>query len=123
MDDPSKWVEETDTWDTDKHYEERKRQGFSKADWINFDSYIAWVIAGAVEKMRDEGHTMFYYPGEPQENWEALTRGEYEVMIKGFGQWAENRLDFMDREQEEQISRDLEDALEIFKSRFQSLWD
>lgn len=127
--DPSKWVETSDGWDTDKHYEERKVQGFSKADWINFDTYIAWVIANAVQKMKDEGHTMFSYPGEPVENWEHLTRGEYDVMIKGFGRWAEGDEALLELSPEEyrdasaQMVSDLEDALEIFKNRFKSLWD
>ena len=130
MKDPSKWVETSDGWDTETHYRERQEQGFSKADWINFDTYIAWVIAQAVQKMKDEGHTMFSYPDEPAENWEHLTRGEYDVMIKGFGQWAEHdKLDLMEISTEEylELSRqhvnDLEDALEIFKKRFKSLWD
>lgn len=123
MNDPSKWVEESDTWNTEQHYEERKTQGVSRADWINFDVYLAWVIHNGIQRFRDEGVSMFSFPGEPEENWEALTNGEYEVMIKGFGQWAKG--DFLDlgTEQANQVVRDLEDALEIFKSRFMQLWD
>lgn len=121
MDDPSKWVETAEGWDTDKHYEERKANGFSKADWINFDTYIAWVIHSAVIKMRDEGHTMFSFPGEPEANWEALTRGEYQVMIDGFGDYA--AMDELNDPDYKDIYRRLDEALEIFKKRFKSLWD
>ena len=129
MEDPSKWVEDSD-WSTEKHYEERKVQGFSKADWINFDTYIAWVIASAVEKMKAEGHTMFRFPGEPGDTWEARTHEEYDVMIKGFSQWANHdTLDWLDMSREEyrrtsqRYEADLDAALEIFKKRFKSLWD
>jgi len=102
------------------HKKERTERGFSEEDWWNFDTYIAWVIAGAVEKMKADGNTMFAYPGEPEENWSALTHGEYEIMAKGFSQWADadNYLGDADS-----LYRDLEDALEIFKNRFKSLWD
>lgn len=131
MIDPSAWTDEADGWEgMETVRRERGEQGFSFADWINFDTYIAWVIHNAVVKMKSEGHTMFSYPGEPEENWEHLTRGEYEVMIKGFGQWADqDKLDSMEITTEErlklyrQYENDLEDALEIFKMRFKSLWD
>lgn len=131
MFDPSAWTDKAEGWGgMETVRRERGEQGFSKADWINFDTYIAWVISNAVQKMKDEGHTIFSYPDEPEENWEHLTRGEYDVMIKGFGQWAEHdKLDLMEISTEEylELSRqhvnDLEDALEIFKKRFRSLWD
>lgn len=122
MKDPSAWTDDADGWEgMETVRRERGEQGFSKADWINFDTYIAWVIAGAVQKMKDEGHTLFNYPGEPSANWEALTNAEYDIMIKGFGRWAEGWWETTDNEI--QAMRELEEALEIFKNRFMSLWD
>lgn len=129
MEDPSKWVEKEDRWDTNEHYDQRKIRGFSDADWINFDTYIAWVIASAVEKMKSDGHTMFSFPDQPDSEWERLTHEEYDVMIKGFGQWAEGEESIIDLEMDEfrnihaQRIRDLDNALDIFKKRFKSLWD
>ena len=122
MEDPSLWVETTDAWSTEKHYQERQERGFSTADWINFDMYIAWVIAGAVEKKKADGHTMFSFPGEPSETWESRTHEEYDVMIKGFGQWANSDLIY-DEDDLRRYAEDLEAALDIFKKRFKSLWD
>lgn len=122
-DDPSKWVEETERWDTDKHYEERKVNGFSTADWINFDTYIAWVIAEAVRKMKSDGHTMFSYIGQPEDTWEALTHEEYDVMIHGFSQYVEHRDSSGNTTDYKKIYDDLDKALEVFKVRFKSLWD
>lgn len=122
MKDPSKWVETARGWDADKHYEERKVNGFSKADWINFDTYIAWVIASAVQKMKDEGHTMFCFPDEPESEWERLTNEAYDTMIKGFGNWAQDKLDYTADEGKQMVA-DLNEALDIFKRHFQSLWD
>jgi hypothetical protein len=123
-DDPSRWVEGkyADSWNAYDVCIERAENGLSKADWINFDTYIAWVIANAVKRFRDEGNTAFYYPNEPEENWEALTHGEYEVMIEGFGGWA-SKSDLETHEEEASAVAKLEDALEIFKNRFKSLWD
>lgn len=124
MDDPSKWVEKADGWDTARHYAERQRNGFSKADWINFDTYIAWVISSAVQKMKDDGHTCFYYPDEPSDKWEGLTKAEYDVMILGFGDYAKYRDDTdLDSSRVKEIEDNLEAALEVFKKRFKSLWD
>lgn len=119
--DPSKWVENSDSgWDADEHYVERKNNGFSTADWINFDTYIAWVIASAVEKMKSDGHTMFSYIDSPEDTWLKRTHEEYDVMIKGFGNWATGEVP---EESVTQQYADLNAALEIFKKRFKSLWD
>lgn len=122
MNDPSKWVEEESRWDTDEHYQQRSQNGFSYADWINFDHYIAWVIASAVQKMKDEGHTMFIFPGEPEDKWEELTKAEYQTMIDGFGEYLEKR-DQIGAEGWTDLKRKLDAALEIFSKRFTSLWD
>lgn len=123
MNDPSKWVEKESRWDTDEHYRQRSQNGFSFADWINFDSYIAWVIANAVQKMKDEGNTSFVYDGEPPENWEELTKAEYQVMIDGFGGYVKMRDEIMDSEEWAKVKRNLDDALALFSKRFTSLWD
>jgi hypothetical protein len=119
--DPSLWVEKESRWETEEHYEERKKQGFSTADWINFDTYIAWVIACAVEKMKSDGHTMFTFEGVPESEWLRLTHEEYDVMIKGFGNWSKEGhgldIDY------KTLVEDLDAALDIFKKRFRSLWD
>lgn len=122
-DDPSKWVEDADGYSVEETLAGRGEVGFGFADWINFDTYIAWVIANAVKKMKADGHTEFYYPDEPEENWGALTHAEYDVMIKGFEAWADTEWVFGTKEEREEVLRNLEDALEIFKNRFQLLWD
>lgn len=129
--DPSAWTDEAKGWGgMEAVRRERGEQGFSKADWINFDTYIAWVIHNAVVKMKSDGHTMFSYPGEPEDTWEARTNEEYDVMIKGFGQWAKHdELGTMEISPDEymklyrQYVSDLDAALDIFKKRFKSLWD
>lgn len=129
--DPSAWVDEADGWaGMDEVRRQRGEQGFSKADWINFDTYIAWVIHNAVVKMKVDGNTAFYYSDAHEDEWEALTHAEYDVMIKGFGQWVNHGdLDLMDIPTEEykkrfrQYEDDLDAALTIFKKRFKSLWD
>jgi hypothetical protein len=118
--DPSAWTDAAAGWDgTETVRRERGERGFAYADWINFDSYIAWVIAGAVEKMKADGHTMFSYPGVPDDEWEDRTNEEYDIMIKGFGNWAEFKFDADERT----LYEDLQAALEVFKRRFVSLWD
>lgn len=122
--DPTLWVEDAEGWDAEQHYAERRENGFSKADWINFDTYIAWVIASAVQRMKDEGHTAFNFPNEEADKWEELTNAEYDVMIKGFGQWADAEKDWEhDRAESRRVISDLDAALDIFKKRFKSLWD
>lgn len=120
MNDPSAWTDEADGWSgMERVRRERGEQGFSFADWINFDTYIAWVLVNAVEKMKSEGNTSFYYPDEPEEKWEELTYAEYDTMIKGFGDWAQ----FGHGEEPEGLHENLDKALDIFKKRFRSLWD
>lgn len=122
--DPSAWTDEADGWGgMEAVRRERGEQGFSKADWINFDTYIAWVIHNAVVKMKSDGHTMFMFEGEPDSEWERLTNEEYDVMIKGFGTWAEGKFELNGREAQERAVADLDAALDIFKKRFKSLWD
>jgi Holliday junction resolvase RusA-like endonuclease len=122
MTDPSAWTDEAEGWPGGMETVRRERgeQGFSYADWINFDTYIAWVIANAVEKMKTDGHTMFSYPDEPEDQWAALTQRDYDTMVKGFRQWADygHGLAFPGT-----LDDDLDAALEIFKKRFRSLWD
>lgn len=124
MRDPSAWTDDASGWGgMETVRRERGEQGFSKADWINFDTYIAWVIHNAVVKMKSDGHTMFMFDGEPEDKWEDLTNAEYDIMIKGFGQWAEPGKWEFDNEQSKEAVADLDAALEIFKKRFKSLWD
>lgn len=106
----------------EEHFAERGKRGFSTEDWWNFDTYIAWVIANAVQKMKDDGNTMFSYPDEPDTKWEELTNAEYDIMIKGFGTWASGSWNMFDEEADQAVE-DLKAALEIFSNRFMSLWD
>lgn len=115
--DPTTWVSEKDS---DQHMADRAKHGHSFHDWINFDTYIAWVIANGVVRMKNEGHTMFSYDDTTDaEEWNRRTQEEYDVMIKGFGRWAkQDSLDFG-----EETCADLDAALKIFVKRFRSLWD
>lgn len=123
MKDPSAWTDDAEGWPGGMETVRRERgeQGFSFADWINFDTYIAWVITNAVRKMKTDGHTMFSYPDEPESEWLRLTHEEYDIMIKGFGNWADANHAASDDWRG--IEADLDAALEIFKKRFKSLWD
>lgn len=102
---------------------QRAERGFSDEDWWNFDTYIAWVIAQAVQKFKDDGTTSFYFEGVPPEEWDERTQAEYDVMIKGFGRYVEFQINPSAWSELAQIDNDLEAALEIFKKRFRSLWD
>lgn len=104
------------------HRKERANRGFSDEDWWNFDTYIAWVICGAVEKMRADGHTMFSYDDVPESEWHARTDADYDTMIKGFGTWASGSWSIFGDEETRAVE-DLDAALEIFKTQFKSLWD
>lgn len=104
------------------HRVQRAERGFSDEDWWNFDVYIAWVIANAVKKMKTDGNTSFIFKDEPEEKWEALTNEEYDVMIKGFGDYAQGAYS-LDKESLVEIEKNLNAALEVFKKRFKSLWD
>lgn len=106
-----------------EHFVERGKRGFSTEDWWNFDTYIAWVIANAVEKMKADGHTMFNYPDEPVEKWEELTNADYDTMIKGFSEWASGKYDVSEGDEANQMVANLDAALDVFKYRFKSLWD
>ena len=73
MNDPTKWVEGAENWDTDKHYRQRQERGFSDADWINFDTYLAWVIYNGMKKFREDGSHLF------------PTYEELDCIMDGFG--------------------------------------
>lgn len=47
-----------------KHHKERMANGYSWFDWINFDSYIAGIVATAVLKFAEDGVGYFPIWGE-----------------------------------------------------------
>ena len=101
MNDPTKWIEGAENWDTDKHYRQRQERGFSDADWINFDTYLAWVIYNGMKKFREDGNHLF------------PTYEELDCIMDGFGRYAGDGHD------EEKLSH----ALQLFADNFVRFWD
>ena len=118
MDDPSLWVEKAEGWDTDKHYEERKTSGFSYADWINFNTYIAWVNINALTMFKT-GHG---YPGdlESMDEWVVLL----DKMIDGFkAHIAIDDCQWNGPEELAELNKTAKEGLMLYAERFGSLWD
>jgi hypothetical protein len=98
------------------HRAERATNGFSKYDWWSFDTYLAWVIAGGLKKFRTEGHG---YPADvTEQEWNILL----DVMIEGFEGWLE-KFETKTLDEEEELRKKLNVALDIFRVYFVSLWD
>lgn len=119
MKDPSIWVyTEHPDYDTELHEGERAKNGFSKYDWWNFNSYLDWVIIQGLEKFKTgSGHPVY---GEVQnmEDWCAVL----DKMIAGFE--AHNRLmNDYDPKTAEQDRVVWEEGSALFMKFYDSLWD
>lgn len=118
IEDPSKWVETAEGWNTDSHYEQRKTNGFSYADWINFSNYIAWVNINALEKFK----TGAGYPADlgGMDEWIA----ELDIMIDGFKvQFELDEVAWEDKEEMDRMLAVKDKGLALYAKRFSSLWD
>lgn len=118
MDDPSKWVEAAEGWDANKHYEERKKNGFSYADWINFNDYLNWVMINALEQFKT-GHGHPYYGGvETMEDWVKVL----DEIIEGFKAQALIQSDYNPKTYKEDRAK-FERGMELLTKFYNSLWD
>jgi hypothetical protein len=95
------------------HRRERIRYGFSRYDWINFDTYVCGVIADACWNFREHSHG--HPGGMTQQEWHAtLTR--IEVPLR---RWVEEEGCDMDEQAEEECVA----ALRLFVDHFGCFWD
>lgn len=100
-----------------QHRSQRSRRGFSTYDVWNLDGFLAQTIADTIAHLRDHGHG---YPGNVsgEEEWnDILTR--IEVPLRS---WAEHHYD-MDLDEEDRWMSRCNEALELFREHFFSLWD
>lgn len=126
MEDPSKWVYDTQRFNYNiaLHEDQRVNNGFSDYDAFNGDNYLAWVIVGICKSLKN-GHG---YPAElGNDGWDEWM-SILDEMIEGFeihneepwvlGDTVENNRARID------IQRAKTDrALELFAKYFGSLWD
>lgn len=107
MKDPITWAE-----NKKKHRRQRAKRGFSVYDWWNFDTYLSWVMINALEKFRDDG---VGHPANLTENeWTTILN----VMIDGF-----EALILLETEEDEELLRRGEIALDLFRIYYRDLWD
>ena len=97
-----------------EHESQRILRGFSDWDWINADTYLAWVISGICQKKIDDGHTCWHFTGDLEEDI-AETERILSKMVKVFGEYA--------KDSEYTALEELDEALDLFKKYFTRLWD
>lgn len=120
MTDPTKWVEKAEGWDADKHYAERSVNGFSYADWINFNDYIAWVNIQALEKFKT-GHG---FPSELPSMYAWIK--ELDIMIQGFEAYlaiSNDEYDIRSKDALPDLMKTHREGMKLYAKRFCNLWD
>ncbi len=99
-----------------KGFWQRGTRGYADYDVWNFDHYLAGVIAGGVQKLRD---TSIGYPcafGEDSEEAQRKYNEALDEIVRGFKLWAEDD-DY--NETEDKLNK----SLEVFSKWFVTLWD
>lgn len=100
-----------------RHRHQRAEQGYSWHDWINFDTFIAGVIANAARDFRLNG---VGYPGNvTQDEWtDILARIETPLRA-----WSEGKHDAVGSAERGTLYRECQEALRLFADHFGSFWD
>lgn len=107
--DPSAYIYDDGRFNISKHEDERINFGVSEYDWYNFNSYLAFVIANAAQMFLDMRH------GHPEDITDEEWAVELTKLRDAFAAVAEDS-DYSDKDE-------TDEALEILKNRFYSLWD
>lgn len=105
---PRRWV---------RKWSERARKGWSVEDTFDFDGYLSNVIAGGVQRIRDDsyGHPADLEP----EVWLAIL----EKIIDGFTAHNEDAIMFPAGPEREAVERREREGLSLFAQYFGHLWD
>lgn len=102
---------------TREDFLERARHGVSNTDWWNFDTYFATVMVNFAKKIKEGGHTAPYTTGDLDED-SRLWDGQLDRIIAAFSNYLES--------DEEGVPYDkelLDEAFDIIKQRYRSMWD
>ncbi|MEU3052234.1 hypothetical protein [Streptomyces griseus] len=99
-----------------KWWWQRARRGYSERDTWSFDRYLARVIAGGCQQLR-EGHS---YPSDmTAERWGAYL-SDIETALLAY---AEDDYGLLPPEEQRAVYRSAEDAMHRVADRFGDLWD
>ena len=117
MKDPASWI--TDDWHggVEGHRRDRAEKGYSRADLINFDTHLAWVIASGARELAEITHG---YPANlagGADEWHAILN----KIADGFEGWLHYEADNSGKYSE--VSAALNESLDLFKQYFMALWD
>lgn len=92
---------------------ERGRRGWSVSDTWGLDTYLSRVIAGGVERLRDDLHG---YPGGlTPEKWEAILT----EIAAGFRGWERH----WELDDEDEAYRQVQKSIRLMGKWFGHLWD
>lgn len=102
-----------------RHSIDRLRYGASWYDWINFDTYLAALLANAAHDFRNHG--VGGYPGNmTKERWHA----ELLKIETAFRKWVDDDLrSKMSTEEEKALYEECQEALFAVALHFGSFWD
>ena len=113
------WTDEdrTDTDKYEKHIEQRMSFGYSVYDWWSFDSYIAGVIAHAVDKFVKDG---VGHPGNMTEaQWQEIcNRVSFPLKL-----WSSSERWKLETDELEALYEKVQESLHLFADNFGDFWD
>jgi hypothetical protein len=102
-----------------RHLRERILYGASWNDWINFDSYLAALIANATHDFRSHG--VGGYPGNmTKEEWHA----DLLKIEQAFRKWGDDKVRLeMSMDEEKDLYEECREAMFLVALHFGAFWD
>lgn len=111
-----------------KHKRQRVAQGYSWFDWINFDTFIAGVVATAALRFAEESHGYFAIGGEgldPKYSWPEGTAENYTAtcgaIYFALSEWLNH--DDSDWDAQQVRWAEAREAMILFSEHLSSWWD
>lgn len=100
-----------------KHKRQRVKYGYSVYDWWNFDSYIAGVIAHALDRFVRQG--MGHPAHHTEDSWDHLCLSISEPLAK----WASDNRWKLSADDTTKLYEQVQEALHKFADNFGAFWD
>lgn len=100
-----------------KHQNQRVKYGYSVYDWCNFDSYIAGVIAHALDRFASDG--MGHPWNHSEQSWRELCLS----ISKPLSLWASDNRWKLSADDTTKLYEQVQEALHKFADNFGGFWD